>query len=652
MFRLVVCVAMLFAFASAALGQNAKVPILLDTDIGSDVDDAFAMGLILASPELELRGVTTVSGDTETRAWMACRFLSHVGQRDIAVAAGSEPQPEQEIGGQFQYRYHPAVLFNRTSRPLKESAVEFLYRKLKEDPGNVTIVAVGPLTNIARLLEDHPDSKKLIRKIVSMGGSFRIGYDGKRKPEIEWNIKLDPKAARTVYASGVPLVIAPLDGSGTIRLEKPLRKKLFASSTIIALQLQALYQMWDQETPILFDAAAAALAISEDRFTMEDVHVLVDGQGMTTEGKGKANARVAVAVKDKELAEWFVDRIAKFGPRSYPPPVGNLVEPAKKSARMPNRVHAFEDFETDIEKKWWLAGKLETKNVPPGSKRALQGILTQDFDDRQGAMKTMYTAVVFNPVPGPPMGKNTRLRFRCWVKGTSVLRCQLYSLTNVYHRYLAIKDVPEATWTDYTVDMTQMRRPDGSGGPLGENERIDDIQFYVPPDAELKIDDILLYDEAVEGETRPFPKRVHFTGLFDTGKQGKEWPGMFDIVEKKPLPWRAAQSVKDPKTGLPSLDIGLRGLRPMGGKTQLSFRYRLQGGDAVEVSLVNNMSGTKHVFPLRNLKPDEWAEKTIDFNAIAGGGPRAGEMIDSVRFVASGEAVLQIDDLLLFEPFE
>jgi purine nucleosidase len=652
MLRILLALAMNFALVSAALGQAPKIPVLLDADLGSDIDDAFALGLVAASPELELRGVTTVSGDTETRAWMACRFLSHVGKREIPVAVGAEPQAKQEIGGQFQYHYHPAVLFNRTSRPVKESAVEFLYRKLKDDPGNITIIAVGPLTNVARLLDEHPDSKKLIRKIVSMGGSFRIGYDGKPKAEIEWNIRLDPKAARTVYESGVPLVIAPLDGSGTIRLERGLRKKLFDRSTLLTLQLQALYQMWDQETPVLFDPAAVALAISEDRFTMEDLHVLVDDKGMTTEGKGKPNARVAVGVKAKEFAEWFVDRVGSFGDRAYPPAAGNLVEPAKKSTKMPNRVHAFEDFETNIEKKWWLAGKLETKNVPPGSKRALQGILTQDFDDRQGVMATMYTAVVFNPVPGPPMGKNTRLRFRCWVKGSPIVRCQLYSLTNGYHRYLTIKDVPQETWTDYTVDMTHMRRPDGSGGPLSENERIDDIQFYVPPDAELKIDDILLYDEAAEGEQRPFPKRVHFTGLFDTGKQGKEWPGSFDIVDKKPLPWRAAQSVKHPKTGLPWLEIGLRGPRPMAAKTHLAFRYRLQEGDSFDVALTNTKTGAEYAAPLRNLQRGEWASRTIDFNAVAGGGPKVGESIDAIRFVAPARAMLQIDDLLLYEPGE
>ncbi|MFO0867010.1 MAG: hypothetical protein U0744_20610 [Gemmataceae bacterium] len=91
------------------------------------------------------------------RGWRV-DFCRMVGKREIPVASGAEPQPKQDIGGQYQYRYHPAVIFNRTSRPVKESAVEFLYRKLKEDQGNVTIIAVGP-AYVARLIDEHPDNE-------------------------------------------------------------------------------------------------------------------------------------------------------------------------------------------------------------------------------------------------------------------------------------------------------------------------------------------------------------------------------------------------------------------------------------------------------------------------------------------------------------
>ncbi|NIP92380.1 MAG: hypothetical protein GWO24_02435, partial [Akkermansiaceae bacterium] len=95
-----------------------------------------------------------------------------------------------------------------------------------------------------------------------------------------------------------------------------------------------------------------------------------------------------------------------------------------------------------------------------------------------------------------------------------------------------------------TVDLTEARRPDGSGGPLAADERIDDIQFYIEPSGDLLIDDIVLYEAADDDEPRPFPARSIFTGWFDTGVQGKEWPGEFEIVpHEKPRGWDAAKSV-------------------------------------------------------------------------------------------------------------
>src|SRR5437016_2471760 len=122
--NLSLAVCFLGCFVSAAplraQGPPARIPVILDTDLGSDIGDAFALALILASPELDLRGVTTVSGETQTRALMACRFLTMTGRRHTPVAAGAKPQPPREIvrNGQYRYYYHPDVLFNRTTRPV------------------------------------------------------------------------------------------------------------------------------------------------------------------------------------------------------------------------------------------------------------------------------------------------------------------------------------------------------------------------------------------------------------------------------------------------------------------------------------------------------------------------------------------------------
>ena len=296
--------------------------------------------------------------------------------------------------------------------------------------------------------------------------------------------------------------------------------------------------------------------------------------------------------------------------------------------RFPHRVHAVEDFETDIERRWWLAGKLETENVPSGSRRACRGTKSKDFDDRMGDPQARYTAVIFNPVPGPPMGKNSRLRFRYWLRGTDRLRVQIFSLTNNYHRRLELTGLPQGSWQDGHVDMTQLRRPDGTGGPLSEDERIDDIQFYVEPASELIVDDIVLYDAAAPEEPEPFPARIVFTGGFDTGQQGKEWPGDFQIVaHEKPLKWKAARSVEG------RLNVSLRGARPA-RDLHARFRYRLTGATSFSVS-----AGSGSAVRVES-SGEGWADGRLTL-------PTVGPDVDMIRFTVPTGGVLWLDDLVL-----
>jgi inosine-uridine nucleoside N-ribohydrolase len=630
--------------AQAQPKERARVPVILDTDIGDDIDDALALALVLSSPELELCGVTTVAGDAHTRALIVCRFLHAAGRGEVPVAAGSPARAIPDFSGQMQYGLRPAA-----KRPERETAVEFLYKQLQARPGELTILAVGPLTNVAELLHRHPDCKPWIKRVVLMGGAVRVGYEDKPPPVAEWNIKSDVKAARTVFASGAPLVVAPLDATASLRLEgKPLRT-LLGARTELTDQLHALYDLWDKKVPILFDPVAVMLCFKEDLCKMESLRLEVDDKGVTRVAKGKPNARVATAISQGKFLSWYVDRVVPEkgkapGPDRIAPT--NRAKPVERGA-MPNLVHVIEDCETDIERRWWLCGMLETKDVPPGSKRACRGVLTNDFDGRMGHPRAAYRAVIFNPVPGPPMGKNTRLSFRCKLLRTGDLRVQIYSLSKGYHRHLTLTGLPQGEWQSLTVDMTAARRPDGSGGPLSEDERIDDIQFYTDADAELLIDDIVLYDAAAPGEKRPFPARPIFTGWFDTGRQGKEWPGEFEIVAKKPpLTWKAAKSVLNKETGKPWVRVGLRGERPLGDATRLRFRYHLTGAKALEVKLVNSQRDRAHTVTLKDLTAGAWAAATADFGATPGG-----ESVDEIWFLLPREgAELLLDDVLLYEP--
>ena len=654
--RHALAITLALALGGPVMADAKRIPVVIDTDIGADIDDAFALGLALASPELEVVGVTTVGRGTvrdpyvrhiskdrdEDRAWLVCRFLTQVGVKSLPVAAGAEPQPLSELDWQIQYRRHPAAIYNRTLAPVKEPAHELLTRLANEHNEELVVIAIGPLTNIARFIKESPQAARRVKRFVIMGGSIAVGYDGKPEPEPEWNIKTDIAAAKAVFASGLPLAVVPLDATAMLKLEKKDRERIFAARTPLTWQIQNLYELWGKETPVLFDPAAVLAAFDDRHFTWQPARLDVNDIGMTHTTRGRMNVRVATTAKSDDIIAAVVERLRSHGKETLPQPPKHrtrFIDPGK----FPARVHTFEDYETDIEKRWWMCGKLETRDVPVPGGRAMRAVLTQDFDDRQGDRAAMYRAVIFNPVPGPPMGPNTRLRFKYKLTGTDTIRVQLYSLSNGYHRYLSVSGLEQGKWLEGCVDLTQMRRPDGSGGPLAADERIDDIQFYIDPRAELLIDDIVLYDSAAAGETRPFPKRIVYTGWFDTGKQGKEWPGDFEIVNhEKPRAWKAAKSVANPADGKQWIRADIRGERKLDPRMELTFKSK--GAEAGSITLYSRAQ-KKPIATAQCELAGDWREQPVRFDVPEDAAA------DEVRFEFPGEGFL-IDDVLLYVPGE
>lgn len=610
-------------FSGSIMAQtDARMPVLIDTDIGTEIDDTFALGLAFGSQELEVRGLTTSGHEAQKKAMMLCRFLTVTGRRHVRIAVGANPQPLRPITDLSKYYYHPDALFNRTTKPEEQSAAEFLSGRLKEQPGKTTLVALGPLTNLARLIEEHPESTAMVGRVILL----------------ESNLALDVAAAQKVFAAKLPLVVISSEASKDLWLDDAAVKEVFRPGTALTRQVQAMYQMWDRTRPPLGESLAVAMGFDSRFVTLDEQTLVVDDQGQLQESKDGTKVHVAASVKTEEFGDWYKRRMASLLPPHKRP------TQAINPGMMPHRVHVAEDFDTDIERFWWMSGKPETQLLPPQSLRACRGVLTHDFDDLLMASREMFSAVIFNPVPGPPMGKNTRLSFRYWLKGTDTLRIQIYSLSHGYHRHLVVNGLAQEEWQHAAVDMTKARRPDGTGGALSEQERIDDIQFYADPDAEIVIDDIVLYDAAPKDENQPFPKRILFTGIFDTGKQGEHWPGQFEIVPDAGNFWKAVVSVQKPKTNQPWLSIGLRGERTLADKTQLSFRYLLSGTDCVQVRLSNSKTGKSQMRDAKNLKTESWAKATIDFET------EALPSVDEIQFVLPQGAKLLIDDLLLYEP--
>ncbi len=288
----------------AGIASSREIPILLDTDIGSDIDDAFALALVLRSPELDLLGVTTVSGDTQARARLAAKMLCEAGRASVPVAGG-EPGKPLPIE---QTRWAEGF----TGPPLRqENAVELLKAEIERRPGEITLVAIGPLTNLAALLKRYPGVSQKTRRIVLMGGSIAHGYGQDPNATAEFNIASDPPAAQVVFSSGIPILMVPLDVTAMLQLDSAGRHRLFTHLSPLTDALTLLYHLWNQETPTLFDPMAAALLIDPTLCETQPLAIEVDSKGFTRAQKNKPpNATVALHTDPARFFDFYLRRVA------------------------------------------------------------------------------------------------------------------------------------------------------------------------------------------------------------------------------------------------------------------------------------------------------------------------------------------------------
>lgn len=292
----------LLLFAVTLTAQQ-RTPIILDTDIGGDIDDAFAVALVVDSPELDLRAVTTVSGDTAARARLVAKMLSAAGRTNIPVAAGA-PGPKINVTyTQWGEGFSSPALVSK-------SAVDLMKSTLDRGHGAVMIVAIGPLTNVAALLKQYPGEKKNIRQLVLMGGSIKRGYYPNSGPTPEYNIAEDAAASQVVFASGVPILMAPLDVTARLQLERPNLDRLFALHTPLSDALEAQYKLWGQPVPTLHDPMAVSLLLAPQLCTRQPLAIQVTDKGMTVPLEGKpSNATVAIDTDPARFIDFYMDRV-------------------------------------------------------------------------------------------------------------------------------------------------------------------------------------------------------------------------------------------------------------------------------------------------------------------------------------------------------
>src|SRR5438309_4063283 len=271
----------------AAPEKTSPNKVIIDTDIGDDIDDAFAVALALRSPELQILGITTTFGDTETRAKLLDRFLAEAGRPEILVAAGIPTPPK---GAFTQRRYAEN---NRFAKPSHPDAVAFLLDQIRRNPGQITLLAIGPLMNVGAAIDKDPATFCKLKRVIMMGGSIKRGYGDfgfgpPPPPEPEWNILNDIPSAQKLFAAGVPLFVMPLDAT-QLKLDEVKRAFLFSQATPLTDALTLLYHQWGQQTPTLFDPMTIAFLVNPALCPVQPMHIRVDDKGFTRPDPGSPN---------------------------------------------------------------------------------------------------------------------------------------------------------------------------------------------------------------------------------------------------------------------------------------------------------------------------------------------------------------------------
>jgi purine nucleosidase len=305
---LVLVYVLFYVGSVAGWAQAAREKVIIDTDIGDDVDDAFALALAVKSPEFEILGVSTTFRDTELRAKLVDRFLAEVGRSDIAVMAGKPTPPTQ----MSERRYAEGGHFAKASHG---DAAEFLLDQVRKNPGEITLLAIGPLMNVGAAIDRDVATFRKLKRVVIMGGSIRkgygdYGYNEHVAPMPEWNILNDVASAQKLFGSGVPLFVMPLD-STQLKLDEVKRAFLFARGTAVTDQLTILYHLWALETPTLFDPMAVAFALKPELCPVTPLRIRVDEKGFTREEPGTPNAQVCLESHAEDFFQFYLRRVGE-----------------------------------------------------------------------------------------------------------------------------------------------------------------------------------------------------------------------------------------------------------------------------------------------------------------------------------------------------
>lgn len=285
---------------------RTKIPVILDTDIGSDIDDSWALAMLLRSPELDTRLITTCTDNTPERAKLVAKMLEIEGRTDIPVGIGMKADDDPLPISPWVENYD----LSSYRGTLHEDGVEAMIDCIMNSDEPIVIVAIGPLTNIAEALHRKPEIATRA-KIVGMQGAVYRGYDGSNEVHVEYNIRRDVPAAQKVFTAGWNMVITPLDTCGIVRLEGGDYQQVLDCPDPLIESVIEQYRIWfsgepDSRSSILFDTVAIYLAFADEFLEMKQIGIRVTDGGSTAPDENAKQVSCALSWKSLPGFEDFL----------------------------------------------------------------------------------------------------------------------------------------------------------------------------------------------------------------------------------------------------------------------------------------------------------------------------------------------------------
>jgi len=293
-------------------GELTRIPCILDTDIGGDIDDTWALAMLLRSPELDLRLVVSDTGNTVYRANVAAKMLEVAGRTDVPVGIGI--CQGEGLGSQapwveeYELAGYPGAVHG--------DGVGALIETIMSSPEPVTLICIGPVPNVAAALEREPRIAENAR-FVGMHGSVHLGYGGSAEIAAEYNVRADSAACRAAFAAPWEVTITPLDTCGLVVLEGKKYAQVRDCPDPLAEAVIENYQIWAQDaarthvdptkkSSTLFDTVAVYLAFSEDLLEMAELGLRVTDDGYTLPDEDAKPVRCAMRWRDLPAFEDLV----------------------------------------------------------------------------------------------------------------------------------------------------------------------------------------------------------------------------------------------------------------------------------------------------------------------------------------------------------